>query len=85
MRDFRFDTPFQLVTIPFRPFQHLREVEDQLACLSAIHRALADNGRLILDVFNPSLKALVDDLRFNEQSCGDPFTLADGRIVERRE
>ncbi len=31
MRGFRFDMPFQLVTIPFRPFQHLTEVEDQLA------------------------------------------------------
>jgi SAM-dependent methyltransferase len=85
MRNFRFDTPFQLVTIPFRPFQHLTEVEDQLACLSSIHRALADGGRLILDVFNPSLDALVDDSRCVEQPSGDPFTLPDGRIVERRE
>jgi SAM-dependent methyltransferase len=85
MRDFRFDTPFQLVTIPFRPFQHLIEVEDQLACLSSIHRALADGGRLILDLFNPSLKSLVDDSRLNEQSSGEPFTLPDGRVVRRTE
>jgi SAM-dependent methyltransferase len=85
MRNFRFDTPFQLVTIHFRPFQHLNEVADQLACLGSIHRALADEGRLILDVFNPSLKVLVDESRSSEQPSGEPFTLPDGRIVERKE
>jgi SAM-dependent methyltransferase len=85
MRDFRFDTQFQLVTIPFRPFQHLVKVEEQLACLASIHRALADGGRLILDLFNPSLKVLVDDSRMSEHSSGDPFKLPDGRIVERME
>jgi SAM-dependent methyltransferase len=85
MRDFRFDTRFQLVTIPFRPFQHLAEVEEQLACLSSIHRALADGGRLILDLFNPSLKILVDEEHLDERPSGQPFTLPDGRCVERKE
>jgi len=85
MRDFRFDTEFRLVTIPFRPFQHLAAVEEQLACLASIHRALGDGGRLILDVFNPSLEILVDKSRFDEHPSGEPFTLPDGRIVERTE
>jgi SAM-dependent methyltransferase len=85
MRDFRFDVPFQLVTIPFRPFQHLNSVAEQLACLASIHRALGDGGRLILDVFNPSLTGLVDETRLLEQSSGAPFTLPDGRVVERTE
>jgi SAM-dependent methyltransferase len=85
MRNFRFDTQFQLVTIPFRPFQHLAAVEEQLACLTSIHRALAVGGRLILDLFNPSLTHLVDESRFEEHSSGAPFTLPDGRIVERTE
>ncbi len=85
MRNFRFEVPFQLVTIPFRPFQHLTEVEEQLACLSSIHRALAGGGHLILDVFNPSLKLLVDDSPLEEQAGGDPFALPDGRVVQRME
>jgi SAM-dependent methyltransferase len=85
MRDFHFDTPFQLVTIPFRPFQHLVTVDEQLACLGSIHRALADGGRLILDLFNPSLPILVDESRLSEQPSGEPFTLPDGRRVERTE
>jgi SAM-dependent methyltransferase len=85
MRDFRYDVRFQLVTIPFRPFQHLNSVAEQLACLASIHRALADGGRLILDLFNPSLPVLVDETRLQEQSSGPPFTLPDGRVVERTE
>lgn len=85
MRDFRCDTQFQLVTLPFRPFQHLITVEEQLACLASIRRALADGGRLILDVFNPSLTALVDEAALKERSSGAPFALPDGRVVERTE
>jgi SAM-dependent methyltransferase len=85
MRDFRLDTEFQLVTIPFRPFQHLAAVEEQLACLASIHRALAAGGRLILDLFNPSLTALVEESRLDERPSGEPFSLPDGRIVERTE
>jgi SAM-dependent methyltransferase len=85
MRDFRIDTQFQLVTMPFRPFLHLTEVEEQLACLAAIHRALADGGCLILDLFNPSLEHLLDPARSIEQPSGEPFTLPDGRRVERKE
>jgi SAM-dependent methyltransferase len=85
MRDFRFETAFQLVTIPFRPFQHLATVDEQLACLGSIRRALADGGRLILDLFNPSLKHLVDESKLDEQPSGDPFRLPDGRVVERTE
>jgi SAM-dependent methyltransferase len=85
MRDFRFDVEFQLVTIPFRPFQHLATVDEQIACLSCVRRALADGGRFILDVFNPSLTALVDESWRQERSSGEPFALPDGRVVERTE
>ena len=41
MRDFDLGQQFALVTLPFRPFQHLTSVEDQIACLTTIHRHLA--------------------------------------------
>jgi len=37
MRVFSLGKTFSLVTTPFRPFQHLLTVEDQLSCLSSIH------------------------------------------------
>jgi SAM-dependent methyltransferase len=84
MRAFDLDRQMGLVTIPFRPFQHLVGVEDQIACLTCIHRHLADGGRLILDLFNPSLPALVDERRRTE-SAGEPeFRMPDGRRVVRR-
>ena len=85
MRDFRLEGVFRLATTPFRPFQHLITVEDQLACLRSVHRHLGEAGRLVLDLFNPSLERLTDD-RFFEESGDEPeFEMPDGRRVLRRE
>ena len=83
MRSFDLGSSFQLVTIPFRPFQHLMTVADQLACLKCIHRHLEPNGRLIFDVFNPSLDAL-SRTNFGEILGSEPeFVTDDGRRVVR--
>ena len=84
MRDFELSDTFALATIPFRPFQHLTTVEDQLACLQSIHRHLADGGRLILDLFNPWLERLVEDNLGEEFGEEPEFTMPDGRRVIRR-
>jgi SAM-dependent methyltransferase len=83
MRHFGLARTFALVTIPFRPFQHLLTVEDQLSCLASIHRHLESGGRLILDLFNPSLPLLVQDTLGQEQGEEPPFTTPDGRSVVR--
>jgi len=84
MRDFELSDIFALATIPFRPFQHLTTIEDQLACLQSIHRHLNDGGRLILDLFNPWLERLVED-NIGEEFGEEPeFTMPDGRRVIRR-
>jgi len=46
---------FPLVTIPFRAFSHLLDVEAQLAALANVRRHLKPGGRLALDVFDPRL------------------------------
>src|SRR6266496_1717784 len=51
MRQFELGQTFTLVTLPFRPFQHLLTVEDQLSCLDSIRRHLIEGGTLILDIF----------------------------------
>jgi len=58
MRRFSLGCKFPLITIPFRPFQHLLDVEDQMACLAAVREHLTPGGKLILDVFDPDLKLL---------------------------
>jgi SAM-dependent methyltransferase len=84
MRQFSLGHTFHLVTLPFRPFQHLITVEEQLACLICIHRHLVPDGQLILDIFNPSLDALARDDLGQEVGEEPPFTTPDGRRVIRR-
>lgn len=84
MRNFDLGSRFTLATIPFRPFQHLLTVEDQLSCLASIRRHLTDEGGLILDLFNPSLDFLVNRPVGEELDDEPPFTTPDGRTVIRR-
>jgi SAM-dependent methyltransferase len=84
MRDFDLGRAFRLVTIPFRPFQHLVTVADQLACLAAIRRHLAADARLVFDVFNPSIHNLAKPADGAETDEEPPFTLPDGRTIVRR-
>lgn len=84
MRAFELGRQFTLATLPFRPFQHLVTVEEQLSCLMSIRRHLIAGGRLVLDLFNPSLDALA--ARQEGQEFGDEpeFSTPDGRRVVRR-
>ena len=49
---------FPLVTAPFRVFQHLLDVDAQLAALANVRRHLAPGGAFALDVFDPKLAVL---------------------------
>jgi hypothetical protein len=51
MTDLHLNETFQLITIPFRPFQHLISVDDQMSCLRCIYDHLSDKGRLVFDLF----------------------------------
>jgi SAM-dependent methyltransferase len=75
-------TTFALVTAPFRILQHLVTIEEQLGTLDAVARHLAPNGRLVFDVFNPSLAALAAD-RSVEREDTPTFALPDGRTLRR--
>ena len=84
MREFSIPQSFNLVTIPFRPFQHLTTTADQLACLASIRRHLVDDGLLVFDLFNPSLDALVNQPLGEETDEEPEFVAPDGRRVRRR-
>lgn len=83
MRHFSLSRHFSLAVVPFRGFQHLIAVEDQLAALACIREHLLDDGRLVLDLFNPSLRALTDSSREEEFGDEAPFQMPDGRKVRR--
>lgn len=81
MINFDLNRKFQLITTPFRPFQHLATVEEQLACLSSIRRHLTPGGTFVLDIFDPDLEILADTDRTQEFGEEAPFILNDGREV----
>jgi ubiquinone/menaquinone biosynthesis C-methylase UbiE len=82
MTKFSLGEKFQLVTIPFRAFQHLLRVEQQLACLGCIHRHLADEGKLILDFFQTDPRRMFDPAFQVESARLPEVTLGDGRKVQ---
>ncbi len=84
MRDFNLERKFPLVTLPFRPFQHLLTIDDQIACLTTIHRHLTKDGRLILDLFHPMLERLVGQQYVREFEAEPEATLPDGRKFIRK-
>lgn len=84
MTDFNTGETYSLVTIPFRPFQHLVTTEEQKACLAGIHRHLASDGLLIIDVFSPDFKRLYPwpdyDIEYEDLP---EMQLDDGRKLRR--
>src|SRR5260221_4573442 len=78
----RFDLgeKFRLVIIPFRPFQHLLEVRQQMDCLECVRQHLAPGGRLILDVFQTDAERMHDPVHMREMQVTENRT-TDGRPV----
>ena len=58
MRDFALDEKFGLIIIPNRSFLHMLTVGDQKKALVNIRNHLADDGRFILNFFNPDLNMI---------------------------
>jgi len=76
-RDFHLDRKFALIFMPFHSMQHLHDQASLAALFRSVRRHLAEGGRFIFDVFNPSIAILNrDPARRNvERQYEDP----DGR------
>ena len=83
MRQFRGQKKYALVTIPFRPMQHMYTLEDQVAALKTGAFHLDDNGILALDVFFPKFQLM--DVGIGEEmlELEWPARSHPGRIVRR--
>ncbi len=82
MTNFSLNKKFNLITTPFRPFQHLATVQEQLDCLSSVKRHLNPNGLFILDIFDPDIDLLTDTQRAVEFGEEPPFIMPDKRSVK---
>ncbi|MCC6444521.1 MAG: methyltransferase domain-containing protein [Armatimonadetes bacterium] len=81
--DFDIGETFGLITTPFRVFQHLIHVEDQMACLWCARRHLKDGGKLILDLFQTYPPRTYDPVYLEEAEDFAPVLLPDGRSFWR--
>ena len=88
MAAFELGQKFRTVIMPFRPFQHLLEVREQMACLQCIREHLwtegrrsgEKKGRLILDVFQTDPERMHDPV-FHSEAPVTEYTTPDGRRV----
>jgi SAM-dependent methyltransferase len=84
MTSFTLDEKFRTIVIPFRPFQHLLETEQQIDCLHCARKHLAPNGRLVLDFFQTDAERMHDP-KFLQESALSEYDLPDGRRVAMSE
>lgn len=80
MAKFDLGEKFRLIIIPFRPFQHLLEVKQQMACLDCVRKHLMLGGRLILDVFQTDAERMHDPVHMRETPVAE-YKTNDGRHV----
>ena len=83
MTDFELGESFALITIPFRGFQHLLQVDEQQNCLRCAQRHLAPGGRLVFDAFHPNPRYLHDPEYLEEREEFEETPLPDGRSFRR--
>jgi SAM-dependent methyltransferase len=80
MTQFDLGQSFRLVIIPFRPFQHLLDVQHQLDCLACVAKHLAPAGRLIIDFFQTDARRMHDS-EFLQERLISEYPMAGGRQV----
>lgn len=80
MTQFDLREKFRSILIPFRPFQHLLEPAEQMACLACAKAHLAPQGRLIVDFFQTDPERMHDS-KFQSESQLTEYDLPDGRHV----
>lgn len=84
MTNFDLGEQVRLVMIPFRPFQHLLETQQQLDCLACVRKHLEPGGRLILDFFQTDARRMHDAEFLKERKAAE-YEMSGGRRVRLTE
>lgn len=71
---------FPLVIIPFRPFQHLLETQQQLDCLECVRHQMETGGHLIVDFFQTDPRRMHDPEFLIERKAAE-YAMGGGRKV----
>jgi len=84
MSNFDLGEKFRLAIIPFRPFQHLLDVQQQLDCLLGAHRHLEGSGRIVFDFFQTDARRMHDPQFLEERQVAE-YEMSGGRKVRLTE
>ena len=82
MRAAELGKTFRLAIAPFRVFQHITTIDEQLRFLESVRRHLAPGGRFVFDVFNPYFAKLTSADGREEEDTPEQ-ELPDGRTLRR--
>ena len=52
--NFHFDKSFDTIALPLNIFNHLLSQDEQIACLNCCRAALSKDGKVVIDIFNPT-------------------------------
>lgn len=80
---------YDLVSCPFRGFQHLLQLDDQRRALRSVGDALTARGRFVFDLFHPSLELLasppkrVPSVAQRDPQSGEELVRYDSLSVDR--
>jgi SAM-dependent methyltransferase len=81
LRQWHSESIYRLAIIALNSFMHFSDPADHLAALASIHRALRSDGLLVIDLFNPDLREIVQQ---NGQIFLDKtFVTSDGTQVQK--
>lgn len=81
IRTFRSKKKFRLVTIPFRPLQHMHTLRDQIAALTNAAALLDRSGRLVFDVFFPKFERVTSGVGEEQLEAEWPVDGGKRRVV----
>ena len=80
-RYFNMKRKFNLIFIPFNSFAHIHDLESIENCFKHIREHLAEDGRFILDIFNPKLEYLTRCPDEKKMAFEYPDPESDGNVV----
>jgi ubiquinone/menaquinone biosynthesis C-methylase UbiE len=84
MTRFELGEKFRLVIVPFRPFQHLLDIRQQMSCLDCVARHLVRGGKLIVDFFQTDPRRMHDPEFLQERLVAE-YDMSGGRRVKLTE
>ena len=84
MTQFDLGEKFRLILVPFRPFQHLLDTQQQLNCLKCVRRHVTPGGRLVVDFFQTDARRMHEP-EFLEERLISEYEMSGGRKVKLTE